>query len=180
MYCLCCTKTWQKSSLVYPGTNRIKKSVLVEHTRTQAHQRAIHLLAENESTAAVISHSSYNIDANKGLVNMFRVLGQEDIAVIKFDHLCSLIETCGGTVLPSYRNSHSGNEMLQCLADMHSNHLVSSLSNSPFFSILIDESTDVTSSKQLILYVRFLESSGSVTRFAFNSAIGRSQCFTYI
>ena len=68
-----------------------------EHAHTQAHQRAIHLIAEIESTAAVISHPSCMADADTGLVNMFRVLllmGQEDIAIVKFDQQGHLSSFC--------------------------------------------------------------------------------------
>ena len=37
MYCELCTSTKQKSALFCPGTMRMKKSVLLGHSKTQAH-----------------------------------------------------------------------------------------------------------------------------------------------
>ena len=42
MYCELCTSTQQKTSLFFPGTTHMKKSVLVEHEKTQAYKRAVH------------------------------------------------------------------------------------------------------------------------------------------
>ena len=51
MYCLICTKTKQKTILFFPGTTRMKKSVLVEHAKTQAHKQAIIAQKQRDITA---------------------------------------------------------------------------------------------------------------------------------
>ena len=63
MYCELCTSTKQKSALFYPGTMRMKKSVLLEHSKTQAHVRA------------VVGHKSTGItEEDNGLFNVFRAI----------------------------------------------------------------------------------------------------------
>ena len=49
---------------------------------------------------------------------------------------------------------------------VHLDTLLQHVHNSPFFSIVIDESTDVAVNKQLIMYVRYIEPAGPVTSFA--------------
>ena len=161
MYCEYCTSTKQKTSLFFPGTSRMKKSVLVEHVKTQAHMCAI--VGQNQ-----LIHSDLEED-EKGLLNTFKAvlfLARQDMAIIKFDSLCSLIYDCNGEMIKSYRNTHSASEMLHCLATVHLDTLLQHVRNSPFFSIVIDESTDVAVNKQLIMYVRYIEPAGPVTSFA--------------
>ena len=145
MYCEVCTITKQKSSLFYPGTSRIKKSVLVDHAKTRAHIDAVSKQSR---------HSCDTDDGENGLLNLFKAilfLAREDVALHKLNSLCSLICTCGADMVTAYRNAHSSSEMLACLTKVHLDALLQSVHGSGYFSILIDELTDVSLSKQLCM-----------------------------
>lgn len=47
-------------------------------------------------------------------------------------------------------------EMVQVLANVPRNRVLGHLRESPFFSLLIDETTDVAVTKQLIFFARYL------------------------
>ena len=167
MYCHWCTKTKQKSSMALPGTSRMKKCVLSEHDKTKAHKAAVEAMKHENRTAHLMLRELERND--QGLINMFRsmlYLAREDLAILKFNTLCGLVQSCGAPMLNSYRNSHSGSEMLKCLASVVRSDLFKCARNSPFLAILIDESTDVSVHKQLIVYLRYIGSSGPVTQFA--------------
>ena len=53
-------------------------------------------------------------------------------------------------------------ELLEGLADHIKENILDELRNSPFFSLLLDESTDVAVEKQLIIYGRYLDSTQTV------------------
>ena len=117
---------------------------------------------------AVVGHKSTGItEEDNGLFNVFwaiSFLAREDLAILKLDALCSLIQVCGADML-TYGNACSGNEMLHCLATVRLNCIIQSVQESPYFSILIDESTNVAATKQLIMYLRYMTSSGPATHF---------------
>ena len=92
-------------------------------------------------------------------------LARKDVALHKLNSLCSLIYTCGADMVTAYRNAHSSSEMLACLTKVSLDGLLQSVHGSGYFSILIDESTDVSLSKQSIMYVRFITPTGPVTQF---------------
>ena len=56
----------------------------------------------------------------------------------------------------NYTSEHFMQESIQALAEIISLDIVKSLQASPFFSLCIDEMTDVSISKQLIVYGRYL------------------------
>ena len=159
-------QTKQRSAMAFPGSNRLKRCVLQEHEKTHAHKHALTAVKQKNRTAEAILQELQRND--KALVNLFRVmlcLAREDLAILKFDVLCSLVGKCGAQILNSYRNNHSGSEILQTLATTLTADLIACVRQSPFLSILVDESTDVSVHKQMILYLRYLGQTGPVTQF---------------
>lgn len=55
-------------------------------------------------------------------------------------------------------------EMLQVLADVTRHGILSQMRNSPYFSILIDETTDVAVEKQLIIFGRYITETKDVSQ----------------
>ena len=161
MYCSLCTKAKKRSVFVYPGCKRLRIDVIKEHASTKAHVAAAEEATLRNTTARCILKGIQS--NNHALVNMFDVMytiATEDLAISKFDSLSNLVERCGGPVLLAYRNGHSANEVLQCLARAIMHLLVNDINTAECFSLLIDESTDVSIHKQLVLYVVFPTPSG--------------------
>jgi len=85
-------------------------------------------------------------------------LGKEGIALHKFN---SLVETHlynRGLAAPTaYRDDKSAWDMLDLIARYFRRLLKDRITASPFYGIMVDETTDVTASQQLIIYIKFLD-----------------------
>ena len=166
MYCQICTDKKKATSLKFPGTNRIKKCVLGDHSKNRKHNEAVQEAKMRNVTAKAVLKEVRR--EGNGLANTFRLvlwLAKEDVALLKIDSLCETLNRCGGSVLHNYRNNHSAAEMATCLAEVLRGHLVQKVIASPFFSILIDESTDIAVHKQLIMYVSYMGPEGPLVDF---------------
>ncbi|KAH7331559.1 hypothetical protein KP509_20G040300 [Ceratopteris richardii] len=86
----------------------------------------------------------------------------EDISLEKYPSHCRLLRELGTPSMPasdeygSYMNAISGREMLLAIRDYIKMQLILDIRASPFYSLLIDESTDRTIHKHLILYVLYI------------------------
>ncbi|MCO5594746.1 hypothetical protein L7F22_048779 [Adiantum nelumboides] len=60
----------------------------------------------------------------------------------------------------SYVNPVSGREMMLAIRDHVKKHILADICASPFYSVLIDESTDRTMEKHLIVYVTYVSNRG--------------------
>ena len=96
---------------------------------------------------------------------VYAFLKQEGIAhTTKMLPLVELCKSLGATYLDDinigqnakYISEHFMQESIQALAEIISQDIMKSLQTSPFFSVCIDETTDVSVTKQLIIYGRYL------------------------
>ncbi|XP_038075866.1 uncharacterized protein LOC119743514 isoform X1 [Patiria miniata] len=102
-------------------------------------------------------------------------LAKEEVAhTTKFPSLVKLVQQCGVSHLEHlrvgdnafYQSETALQEMLENLAEVTSSEIYEAMQSSPFFSILCDETTDVSVLSQLIFYGRFLDNQGQVqTKF---------------
>jgi len=85
-------------------------------------------------------------------------LGKEGIAIHKFN---SLVETQlynRGLAAPtSYRDDKAEWEMLDIIALYFRHLLKDCVTTSPYYGIMVDETTDVATQQQLIIYIKFLD-----------------------
>ena len=83
-------------------------------------------------------------------------------------NILPLIELCkslGATYLEDmniggnakYTSERFMQDSIQAIAEIISQDIIQSLQSSPFFSLCIDETTDVSVTKQLIIYARYLD-----------------------
>ena len=164
--CQVCTDQKKAASLTFPGTNRIKKCVLGDHSKSKKHNKAVQDAKMRNVTAKAVLKEVLRED--NGLTNTFRLvlwLAKEDIALLKIDSLCATLNRCSGSILSNYRNNHSAAEMATCLAEVLRGQLTEKVIASPFFSILVDESTDIVVHKQLITHVSYIGPDGASMDF---------------
>ena len=69
---------------------------------------------------------------------------------------CPNIKSTG----PTYTSNESINKMQKAIALVILEDTKDSLKNSSFFSVMIDESTDLSVSKKLIVYVKIINNKG--------------------
>ncbi|KAH7284550.1 hypothetical protein KP509_34G059300 [Ceratopteris richardii] len=90
----------------------------------------------------------------------------EDLPLEKYPSQCRLQRELGTPNIPasdeygSYVNPISGKDMLFALRDYLRKTILANIRSSPFYSLLIDESTDRTMEKHIIIYALYLTNGG--------------------
>ncbi|KAH7306532.1 hypothetical protein KP509_22G017300 [Ceratopteris richardii] len=90
----------------------------------------------------------------------------QDIPLEKYPHECKLLCELDIPNVPfsqeygAYMNSILGREMVLSIKDHTKKMVMSEIRSSPFYSLLIDESTDRSIKKHLIVYVLYLTNAG--------------------
>ncbi|KAH7437992.1 hypothetical protein KP509_05G100100 [Ceratopteris richardii] len=90
----------------------------------------------------------------------------EDIPLDKYPSHCKLLRELDTPNIPSsdeyssYVNAMSGKEMLMAIKDHVKMQLLCDICAIPFYSLLIDESTDRTIKKHLIVYILYVSNAG--------------------
>ena len=135
----------------------------VQHLQTIAN-RWSSVRASLESSAAAPVFSSAAETADKAILTLFKVayfVAKEDVAILKFK---ALLERCHCPHLTRelYHNRDACHEMITILGDCLKLQLVELIHNTPFAGIMIDESTDLSVRKNLVVYINVLSKSGDV------------------
>ena len=110
-----------------------------------------------------------NRKAIKFLIRRTHYLSHQHIVhTTNFDKLVELVVSCVGDTLPNFLDRAGGNatytsnmavvEFINALEIWVEESLLKRLHNAPFFSIIADESTDVTTIEELTICFRWVES----------------------
>ena len=91
-------------------------------------------------------------------------LAKEDIATVKYNSMLTFLEEVGVTCVKdlyvagnaTYRSHQSAESMQDAIAAVLKSNVDKLVQASPFFSLLIDESTDVSNHENLVVYVKLL------------------------
>ena len=84
-------------------------------------------------------------------------LAREDVAIHKFtSFITSHLVNTGKAPPTTYCDDYAAWEIAVLLSKYFKNLLKQRLSKSPYYGIMVDETTDVSTNQQLIIYVKFL------------------------
>ena len=89
-------------------------------------------------------------------------VAKKDLAILKFGVLINLLERCQCPHLPRelYCNRYGCHELVTVIGESIESELVELMCNSPFLGLTIDEFTDLTVRKNLLIYINNLTPSG--------------------
>lgn len=93
-------------------------------------------------------------------------MAKEDIPIKKYQSLMQMQKLQGCESLSklqvsqnaTYLSRSSGEEFQACIADQIHSQIISNIKSADMYSILVDESTDISISKQMVVYVRVVDS----------------------
>ncbi|MCO5603233.1 hypothetical protein L7F22_057380 [Adiantum nelumboides] len=91
---------------------------------------------------------------------------RQDLALMKYESLCELVNEIGAKDMPlqkecsSYTNATAGKKFLFCIANHLARLQQSDILSSPYYALMLDESTDRGHEKHLIVYIAFLAKAG--------------------
>lgn len=156
MTCKWCKKYHAKGKFV-TGSDRYKVDGLRNHASSKKHLLSIKLIRESAHAQNLFQQQF--IIAQKEFERYFRLVNfitKENLAMLKYPQLIKLSEEMG-VKFPSncYQSIYAFKEMLFILSEVCFKKLIELVKQSPWFSILLDESTDIAAHKSVIIYIRF-------------------------
>ena len=172
---LCCKHSWRpqktgvgKAVWVDLLCTTITRQSLVKHNKSVSHIKAVKMEADLSSaqmdggiTMAFQRVVSAQRKAFIGALKCMYFLNKREVAhTTIFVPLLELGKSLGASYLADIQvggNAHYSSErfmqeIVECLGKAVFNPIVSKLRQSPFFALCIDETTDVSVTKELILY----------------------------
>ena len=154
--------TQEKNTFATSGSVNFRRSALTDHSKSMEHTDAVRASLESSAAAPVFSSAAETAD--KAILTHFQVayfVAKEDVTILKFK---ALLERCHCPHLTRelYHNRDACHEMITILGDCLELQLVELIHNTPFAGIMIDESTDLSVRKNLVVYINVLSKSGDV------------------
>ena len=136
-------------------------------TQSKVHLSAASKIAVTQSTEGPLVHRYALIGALK-IVNWLA----KDIAITtKYESLVNLVNSLECSYLndlsigrnATYTSKRIVAEFLQCLSSVIESEKLDNLTCSPFFSLMTDESTDISVLKQLVIVTKYILPSGKMS-----------------
>jgi hypothetical protein len=155
------------------ATNISKKSAIKEHTNTEDHNNA-EKLEKARVQMESLQKQSFSSDAHTshiiGIMRAVYFLAKKNLPISLLPSIVELLRESGSLNLSdgsiTYVNHTSGNEFLEAISDTIKEEIWDELSNVVAFGVMIDESTDITTTKHLDIYVSYVTKKGILkTRF---------------
>jgi hypothetical protein len=92
-------------------------------------------------------------------INLFHAaywVAKEDVALLKYGSLLDLLRDCGSEVPPElYHNNKAALQFIEACADVIFEKQKKEIRKSPVVSIGIDESTDISTDENMIVYCKY-------------------------
>ena len=135
-------------------------------------QSKMHIVASlQQGSDAAMSADESQRRALIGTLKIVYWLAKEEVAIFtKYESLLCLVQSLGCTYIKdisrggnaTYSSHQIVGEFIQCLASVTADAKLSRLRSSPFYSLMIDESTDTSVLSQLVIVAKYLLPSGDV------------------
>jgi hypothetical protein len=158
-----------KSNKFARGSNRFKIDGPAYHSRTSQHHDAIELtLASNVMKQTLDAFwASRNTDLVKLLMHV-KFICDENLPISTFASLCAHLKRVGHYYKSSlYMNHYGFMEICRAASSIFKEHLIENIKKSPFYSLILDETTDLMSVKELGVMVKFYDSKRLCSRTEF-------------
>lgn len=153
------------SKVVKGFSGPFKAETFKKHEKSSQHMRCVATMNAKLNPAATPLARAI-IKADETMINHLRVVFNCAYYIAKhnkpfsdLEELLVLTNKCGVNVLPEYRNRKACKEFVHHIASIVESDLVMDIKKSPFVSILLDGSTDISGEEQNIVYVRYLKGS---------------------
>jgi hypothetical protein len=90
-------------------------------------------------------------------------VAKEDVALLKYGSLLDLLKECGSKVPPElYHNNKAAYQFIDACAEVIFEKQKEEIRRSPVVSIGIDESTDISTDENMIVYCKYIGADNKV------------------
>ncbi|MCO5591377.1 hypothetical protein L7F22_045360 [Adiantum nelumboides] len=170
MKCLWCEKYQQKGPWGKgKGCKTIQISAIRKHKRSPEHRFA-QLKTLHEGGIKVEEHMQVlGSKIQRRVITCMKLMyfvAREDLACKKYKKLCDLAYALDVESMPvrndysSYTNVMAGKDFAFCISEYVHAMQMKEVKQGPFYSLMIDESTDRSVEKHMIVYISFLSGAG--------------------
>ena len=165
MFCKQCKKAKATTVWASTGCESLKKDAIVRHAHSAVHRQAVGTTQLQTASTFSRSHQKAT-DSLVILCQNVYWLAKENVAILKASSLHDLAKLNGVSIeITSYQGKMAAWQFVEALNQVVEDQILQELKSSPFFSLMADESTDISVSKNLLLYVRYLKQGKSLTRY---------------
>lgn len=168
MFCSLCRSNKKKNVFATSGSTNFRRSALTDHGKSLEHTEAVR--ASQQSNQAAPFFVSAIESADNAILTLLKAayfIAKEDLAILKFRELLKLLERCLCPHLPRelYRNRDACHEFVTIIGEYLESELVNVIKDSAYLGIMVDESTDLSVRKNLVIYVNVLDSVGNLNSY---------------
>ncbi len=168
MFCEICRKQ-NKNNAVADGTDNFRTSTLSRHITSLDHQSAVREAALSLDFAKAAKSAVKQSTSNPSVIAAMRTalyMAKEDIPIKKYPSMvsflklqdCPQIKNLEVGKNATYASRATGEEFQSCMAEAINSRIAEQVRNAPMFSVLIDETTDISITKQMVVYARVVDS----------------------
>ena len=168
VFCRICKDSGGRSVYAREGSKNFKVSAFLDHARSNEHRRLAWANNSGVKTMErVIQNSQRQCD--EALQTLFQVayfVGKQSLSPCKFPALCKLLKSVNAPITSTMYQDHKAcSDLLWCILVVLQKKIICRVRNSPFYGIMIDESTDVSVTGHLVVFATIVEEGVPVTVF---------------
>ena len=172
MICSLC-KNHNKENTFTSGCTNFRTSTLERHVMCHDHQSSLKAEALAKDFTQAANAAVKKSASEPGLVAAMRTvfwMGQEDLPIKKYPSLVEFLKLQGCDSLKqisiagnaTYGSRQSGKEFQESVATVIHDSIIKKIKQAKMLAILIDESTDISVSKQMVVYARVVDENFNV------------------
>ncbi|KAG8197548.1 hypothetical protein JTE90_007284 [Oedothorax gibbosus] len=90
-------------------------------------------------------------------------IAKQELPFSQFANIIELEKRHGVDLGETYMNKPGCSEFIRCISKVFTEDLINQMSSSNYISVLVDESTDVSTFEKFIMYVKFIDSDATAT-----------------
>ncbi|EFJ10275.1 hypothetical protein SELMODRAFT_427395 [Selaginella moellendorffii] len=168
-----------QESIWYISSTNMKTSSFHAHGQTKDHKHSIYIAevkAGGQSSIATANDRQREA-AEKGVICLFRTayaIAQGFVPLRKYPLLLELQQLNGVYVPSMYKNVMACSRFITFINKVLLDQILEKVKASPFFGIMLDESTDISTSKHLIFYVTYIHDARVLTSYLGLSMVNNS------
>lgn len=143
------------------GCNNMRTSTLTRHESSADHKRAATALKMKDSMSIAIQKSFSEKDSVMiKLLQTVYYIAKEELALQKYETMTDLIELVGcdlSAIQSGYRSRKTAEGLLSAISETIDSNVSKEIAESEFLSVSCDETTDISNTGKLILYVKVID-----------------------
>ncbi|XP_073243918.1 uncharacterized protein C17orf113-like [Porites lutea] len=182
-FALFARKQREKNPFASGGCINFQHSTLTKHAANNDHKVALQdAQLRGQFTKCMEKNNEKTGSAMKASFNTVYFIVKEEMPLAKFGALVNLQITNGCNDLKNITHQHHSHvtEMVEIISDCIEEKIISILRESPFVGVVLDETSDITVYKKLVILFRAVVNGECQTLFARNASVHNGKADTLV